>query len=848
MTLKNRLLDTITPKEYFITLKPDMRRFTFLGEEILVCTVKKPTNDIVLHAKNLIITQAVLLLDGKEYEAEFSYNKKDMTVVFHFPKKLPKGEQKLKISFRGVIGEKLRGWYKSAYTVGKEKRHMATTQFEEIGAREVFPGIDDPLAKAVFHISLVIPKELTAIANTIDTHVTEHEAGYKTVQFAPTPKMATYALAFIVGEFEYIEGKTESGVKVRVFVTPGKKSQAQFALETCIKMLPFYEKYFAIAYPLPVLDLIAIPDFDAGAMENWGAITAREAALLIDNEQSTAANKQWVATVIAHELTHMWFGNLVTMKWWDDLWLNEGFASYMEYVGVNAIFPQWNVWAQFAVLDHNRAMGLDSLENTHPIQATITDVEKIAEIFDEVSYSKGASVIQMLAVFLGEKDFQDGLRYYLQTYAYGNAETSNLWTALEKVSKKPVKQIMDSFTKKPGHPLLTVKKHSNMVTLSQTRFYSSAKSREASRDKTIWTIPLTHIIDGKEETMLFDKREKSYPMHGSWVKVNRNETSFARAIYDEALYEHLKKPIEQKLLGSVDRMGVLRDAFDSAESGYHSVDKALSLAESYIYESSYTVWVNLIGKIGKVENLIQDEKVRKAYYAYARSLFAHSGKKIGWKKSLQDSHEDILLRSLILGSLITYKDKEAIAKAQQLFTKVVKNRDSVDTDIRGIVYAAAAENGGIKEFELLRDMYIAEELSAEKNRIGGAMCLFEDPMLIQKALAFSLSDHVRTQDIGRFLVFSFGNRKGREVSWEFIKAHWNELLEKMDGLSMGWMVEGAASVTDKKMFADIKQFFAHHPHPKLEKSMGQVLEQIESQIAWAHRDGKAIENFLKNRV
>ena len=848
MNNKQRLLDIISPVSYDITLRPDMRQFTFTGEETVIFFVKKPTNDIVLHAKNLIITQAVLLLDGKEHEAEIVYNKKDMTVVFHFAEKLAKGEQKIHITFSGIIGEQLKGWYKSAYAVNGEKRHMATTQFEEIGARQVFPSIDDPSAKAVFHISLVVPKALTAIANTIDTHVVEHEDGYKTVTFAPTPKMATYALAFIVGEFDFLEGMTSSGVRVRVFVTPGKKSQAQFALDTAIKMLPFYEKYFDIAYPLPVLDFIAIPDFDAGAMENWGAITAREAALLIDDLQSTASNKQLVAVVIAHELTHMWFGNLVTMKWWDDLWLNEGFASYMEYVGVHAIFPDWNMWEQFAVLDHNRAMGLDSLENTHPIQVKITDVEKIGEIFDEVSYSKGASVIQMLAVYLGEKDFRDGLRLYLKTYSYSNAETNNLWEALEKVSKKPVKKIMDAFTQKPGHPLLTAKKHGDMLTLSQTRFYSSMSSRKTSKDTTVWVVPLTNVWDEKEATLLFEEKEKSYPFHGNWVKINRNETSFARVIYDEALYENLKNPIEQKLLGSIDRMGVLRDAFDSAESGYQSVAHALNLAQSYVNESSYTVWANLVGKIGKVENLIQDEKVREAYYAYARSLFEKIGKKVGWEKKTTDSHEDILLRSLILGARVTYKDKQTIAKAQELFAEVIKNKENVDTNIRGVLYAAVAENGGIKEFEILRDMYIAEELSAEKNRIGGAMCLFEDPSIVKKTLDFSLSDHVRTQDIGRFLVFSFGNRKGREVTWEFVTTHWDELLEKMEGLSLDWIIEGAASVVSEKLFSDIKTFFASHPHPKLEKRMKQVVEQIESNIAWKNRDRESIEKFLQSKV
>src|SRR3989344_3967776 len=292
---------------------------------------------------------------------------------------------------------------------------MATTQFESTDARRAFPCVDEPAAKAVFDVTLMVPDHCTAISNTIPTEVQEHESGYKIMRFAPTPKMSTYLLAFIVGEFEYVEGKTKEAVLVRVFTTPGKKKQAHFALEVTIKTLSFFNEYFAIPYPLPVLDLIAIPDFSSGAMENWGAITYREAALLVDPEHSSAHTKQWVALVIAHELAHQWFGNLVTMKWWTHLWLNEGFASYIEYLAVDHLFPSWQIWDRFVVADLAQALKLDALANTHPIEVPVHHPDEISEIFDAVSYSKGASVIRMLAEYIGEKDFRDGLRHYLRT-------------------------------------------------------------------------------------------------------------------------------------------------------------------------------------------------------------------------------------------------------------------------------------------------------------------------------------------------------------------------------------------------------------------------------------------------
>ncbi|HYK08497.1 MAG TPA: M1 family metallopeptidase [Candidatus Eisenbacteria bacterium] len=848
MTDKDRLLHQIKPLEYTLLFKPNLESFTFSAEESLLCDVLTPTKKITLHAHNLEVAKASLVVNGEEHIAEISYNKKSKTVTLTFPQTLQKGQHTLDLLFSGKISNTLRGWYKSAYTVGGEKRHLATTQFEEIGAREVFVSIDDPLAKAIFNVSFVIPSHLTAISNTIDTVVAEHD-GFKTVQFAPTPKMSSYALAFIVGDFEYIEKKITSGVNVRVFVTPGKKSQAQFALETVVKMLPFYEKYFDIAYPLPVLDLIAIPDFDAGAMENWGAITAREVALLVDEEQTSSANKQWVATVIAHELTHMWFGNLVTMKWWDDLWLNEGFASYMEYVGLHEFFPQWNVWEQFAVLDHNRALGLDSLENTHPIQAQITDVEKVSEIFDAVSYSKGACVIQMLVNFLGEKDFQKGLQIYLKKHQYGNAETQDLWNSLEEASGKKIKNMIHAYTSQPGHPLVQVTSNNNSLTLSQTRFYSSLLSRKNSQDTTLWQIPLSvqKPTSTTEEIFLKDV-SLTVPFSDSWIKLNKGETSFARVMYDAKVYKNFQQPIEQKVLSSIDRMGLVRDAFDSAESGYLPTDNALLLAKNYTKEDSYIVWAALLGKLGTIENLLSQDALLPSFHMFVRHLLGEIKKKTTWEKRPTDSHSDILLRSTILASLTQYEDKETIAKALELFTQIAKNNKSIDTDIRGVVYAAVAENGEVKEYETLQQLYIQEELATEKNRIGNALCLFSDKLLIQKTLEFSLSEHVRTQDIGRFLVMSFGNKKGKSITWNFIKTHWDELLEKMAGIGMDWIIEGASSVVEENLAEDIKKFFATHPHPKLERTMKQVIEQIESNRDWLKRDREAIENFLSKAV
>ncbi|MDO8639125.1 MAG: M1 family metallopeptidase, partial [Candidatus Daviesbacteria bacterium] len=492
--MKNiRLPSYIKPERYKIRLNPNLDEFIFTGEETIYFILEKAVNKITLHSAELEIISAEFIHTNKEvWAGKISYDEKAETVTLTFPKKLPTGKGKLHLTFKGILNEKMRGFYRSKYEVEGKIKHLATTQFESTDARRAFPCFDEPAQKSIFEVSLVIPSNTRAISNTVETVVGEHLPGYQVVEFAPTPKMSTYLLAFIVGEFDYIESKTEQGVKLRVFTTPGKKEQAKFALKVGIKCMDFYHHYFGVPYPLEVLDMIAIPDFAAGAMENWGAVTYRESTLLVDEERSSTANKQWIALVIAHELAHQWFGNLVTMQWWNDLWLNEGFASFVEYLAIDSIFPDWDIWTQFVLNEMGDAFSLDSLKNTHPIEVPVFHPSEISEIFDKVSYAKGAVVLRMLWQYLGEKDFQKGLQVYLKKYSFGNASTKDLWDVLEKVSGKPVGKVMKNWTQKAGHPVVNVEfriKNSELR-LIQSRFFSSPISKKESKDKTIWSIPI----------------------------------------------------------------------------------------------------------------------------------------------------------------------------------------------------------------------------------------------------------------------------------------------------------------------------------------------------------------------
>lgn len=824
---KHRLPVHVRPERYKIILKPDLEKFIFEGEETIYLTLDKPTKEITLHSVDLKILSVEWVHSGKEnWVGKISYDKKAETATFKFPKSLEKGKGELRLKFKGILNDKMRGFYRSKYTLGGLDKHLATTQFESTDARRAFPCFDEPAKKAIFDVTLMIPSHLTAISNTVESSVKEHEAGVKIVEFEPTPKMSTYLLAFLVGEFEYIEGKSRNGIVVRVFTTPGKKDQAKFALEVGIKCMDFYEKYFDIKYPLPVLDMIAIPDFAAGAMENWGAVTYRESTLLVDPEKSSVGNKQWVALVIAHELAHQWFGNLVTMEWWTHLWLNEGFASFIEYLAIDEIFPSWDIWTQFVTNEMGVAFQLDALKNTHPIEVEVGDPAEISEIFDKVSYSKGASILRMLWIYLGEKDFQKGLQHYLKKHAYGNAQTEDLWKALSEVSGKDVAKIMVNWTSQAGHPVIRVEESGKDLKLTQSRFFSSPISKIESKDSTIWSIPL----DGK----LMD--QKSMMVSGKG-KLNLGEASFVRIDYPGVVTGQ----------SAVDRLGLVRDSFDLAQSGDSPTTLALKLLESYKEEEDYTVWAEITAHLSQFDSLLAYESFYEDFRKYGKEIYSGIGKKMGWEKKKSDKHIDGLLRGMVLYKLGSFGDQETIKKAQSLFLQERTGSfgKKIDPDLKGVVYNLVAENGGEKEWKKLVKMYKEEDNQQERDRIGRALGLFESKSLLKKTLQFAISKDVRFQNSLQIIASVWGNPNGRYLAWEFVKKNWKMLKERYAGGHYFVRVFGPAGeftkVSDAK---DIESFVKKNPTPEAERTIAQVLEQIYSNAEWLKRDRESIKKFL----
>lgn len=842
-----RLPRHILPERYALTLRPDLESFTFQGEEVISVTITKADKQVTLHAQDLeIVTAEFVHAKQGTWTSRITYDKKAETATLTFPKALPKGKGKLQLVFRGVLNDKLRGYYRSTYEYEGKSQHLATTQFEATDARRAFPCFDEPNIKAVFDVTLIVPNEHEAISNTLPAVVKEHEAGFKAIRFAPTPKMSTYLLAFISGDLEYIEKKTRSGVRVRVFTTKGKSKQARFSLEIAVKILDFFEKYFEVKYPLPALDLIAIPDFSSAAMENWGAVTFRELALLVNEEHSSLATKQYVAIVVAHELAHQWFGNLVTMDWWTHLWLNEGFASYIEYVAVDHLYPEWNMWAQFMALDFAAGMDKDQLKNTHPIEVEVHHPNDIDEIFDDISYRKGSSVIRMLAAYMGAESFRKGLAYYLKKHAYKNATTSDLWKSLEKVSGKPITKLMSVWTETPGFPLLSATQDEQGIVVSQERFFVHPGAKGTSQ---IWPVPVHFSTGGKKDQAVL-VTQKTSRLSGivaePYVKLNAQAVGFYRVAYSDELLQKIARGLEDGAFSVVDRWQLVNDAWTLALAGKASTAAALDISFSLAKETDYNVLSEVLSGLLRLGLFYKQEKWFSQYQARVRALVAPLVRRLTFLPKPGDSENDTLLRPLVLLVAGTYGDEEVIARALKLFTlSVRKGTESIPADLRAVVYRLVAFVGGAPELQYFKTLY-KHASQEEQNRLTRAMCSFPKPELVKKALEFSMTSAVRSQDAWRFVGAAMHEPACHPMVFQFVKSNWAWYMERYGsgGHALSRVVEAFGGVFDEKVYRDVKQFFHKKPVPGAERTVQQTLEQIETTILWQKKARAEVVAFL----
>ena len=842
----------VTPRRYRLRLQPDLDSFTFSGDQAVDIEILEPTSSITLNAMDLWIRGASVSVDGTAIAAgTISLDSSNETATLEFGQELSTGPARLDMSFTGVLNDKLLGFYRSEYiSQDGQARYLATTQFEATDARRAFPCWDEPARKASFDVTLVFAEGLQAVANTPAVEETSPGPGLKSVRFAETPVMSTYLLAFIVGDLVSIEADAANGTRMGIWTTPGKEDQAQFALDTSVKLLGYFNDYFGIPYPLPKLDHIAIPDFAAGAMENWGAITYRETALLVDPVNSSAGTRQRVAEVVAHEMAHMWFGDLVTMEWWDDLWLNESFASWMGTKAVDWLFPDWEMWTQFVNMDTNRALSLDGLKNSHPIEQEVKNPAEVSQLFDAISYSKGASVIRMLEQFLGPETFRQGLNRYLSNNMYANARTQDLWSALEEESGQPVTSIMDSWVKQMGYPVLQVdseraEEHLEL-SMSQERFVydrplGPGSPEDGGSDPEVWQVPVTVNSGGEASAAtVMEGRETrlEMPAVGGWFKVNTGQTGFFRVNYSNDDWQRLVPAVSSLELSATDRLGVQNDAYALSKAGLLPISQFLELAGAYVNETDASVWSDLASNLRDIEQLIAGDPVHPAYQEFARGLFGPAARRAGWGPRPGDGHLDALLRTTVLGQAGSYEDREVLREATVQFQRYLSDHDSVHPDLRGVVCSLAAQAGDRSTYDRLWELEGQASLQEEKIRLLLALTRFQDTGLLNETLERALSSRVRSQDTITVVGGVAANIRGREPAWEFVKSNWAEFDRRYGSGGFGLMrlVSICSSFNTEEKMADVERFFTDHPTPAAERTIRQALERMRLNINWLERN------------
>ena len=814
----------VIPINYELMFEPLFHNFKFNGEEVITLNLSKPTNSIKIDAAELSIKESHIIHGGKIISSESSLNEKDEKLTIKLAKKI-KGKAKLSIKFTGTLNDRLLGFYKSQYKDKKGKtKYIATTQFEAADARRAFPCWDEPAVKATFDVSLLVDKHLDAISNM--PVISKKKTGTKILhKFGRTPIMSTYLLYLGVGEFEYLHGKLRN-IKIRIVTTKGNKNKGKLSLDFTKKFLGEYEKYFGIKYPLPKLDMIAIPDFAAGAMENWGAITFREAILLYDAKTSSTRTKQYIAEVISHELAHQWFGNLVTMKWWNDLWLNESFATFMATKIVNKFYPEWDLWDQFLGDAMLEAMSLDALKNSHPINVDVKHPAQIREIFDAISYDKGGNVLRMLENYVGIENFRKGLKYYLTQHKYSNAEGQDLWKSIGRVAHKPVDAMMKTWIDQVGYPVVDVKRNNSKVSLTQRRFLSDGSISSKNR----WSIPI-HIEEGNHESSILMKSQKSVVslknIDSNFI-VNSGRYGFYRVQYDDNSLAQLELLIDEKILNHVDRWSLQNDLFSQCVSGTKQIQEYLDFTTSYHDEDNYITLQNLAQNLYYLYKLTRKEKFSDEIRTYTAQFLGTIFDRLGWDSQKNEKHTNALLRSFVITALGKLGDKEILNEARKRFNKFLKNKNSLAADLQEPVFVLVAWQGNEKTYNKLLSLYKKSTLQEEKIRFLMAMCNFKQKNLLLKTLALSLTPEVRSQNIRVPIMGVSANIYGSDILWPWLKNNWKKLVRRfgVGNPLANRIVASIGSVIDDKQEKDIRKFFKRMPLPGTERVIEQTLERV----------------------
>ncbi|KAI6226405.1 Aminopeptidase [Aphelenchoides fujianensis] len=663
------------PAHYWLALEPCLKTFRFNGKEVIDVEVLEPTRFLKLHADEIEIKQAALkFLDGKEWSnLNVKLDKRWKTLTVELPAALPPQSVKLCLDFVGEHNETMAGFYRSSYkNAAGETRTIVSTQFESESARKAFPCWDEPVYKARFDIELTVDPALTALSNTNVIAETKTADGRKQLKYATTPLMSSYLVAFAVGDFEYLETTSKAGVLMRVYTMPGKKAEGAYALEVATRVLDYFNEWFDNAYPLPKCDLIAIPNFAMGAMENWGLVTFREVLVLM-NEQTSHAVRRQASITIAHELAHFWFGDLTTMKWWNDLWLKEGFASFMSYVVLGDLYPQLNVWTSFLSDEVASALSLDALRSSHPIEVPINDPSELTSIYDSITYDKSNTLLRMLYRYLGPEKFKDGLRRYVHKHQYANTVTTDLWAALSEASGEDIGRLMASWTQQMGFPVLSVNVETSggarTLRLQQTRFLA-----DGTTDDTRWLIPVTVATKaGVQQKFVMSEKEHSVTLEGlqadDWIKVNHEFSGFFRVQYPDDTLQRLMAAVQAGQLNALDRFNLANDLYALVKSGRASAAQFLALYGASGGEDEFIVWSTLDGGVRALLNVLEhhDAELKRRLERFVQKTLEPVIRRLGFEAQPGEDPHRSMLRGLVLSTLSKVGHEETTRVALQQF-------------------------------------------------------------------------------------------------------------------------------------------------------------------------------------
>jgi aminopeptidase N len=819
-----RLPTSAKPTHYTLALTPDIAAATFSGTETIDITLAQPTKAITLNAIELQIQSVTA--NGRPGTVSFDPAKEQAT--FTFPKTLPAGHVTLTDAFTGILNDKLRGFYLSKTAT----RNYAVTQFESTDARRAFPSFDEPAFKATFSISLTVANGDSVISNTnILTDTPAAAAGKHTVTFAETPKMSTYLVAFLVGDFDCSTHGESDGVPIRVCSTPDKVKLTHFALEAAEHFLSYYDTYFGIKYPMPKLDLIAIPDFEAGAMENFGAITYRETDLLVDDSDGIGAKKN-VASVVAHEMAHQWFGDMVTMQWWDNIWLNEGFATWMQDKAAGEWHPDWH-YEQGVASDLDSTLNSDASRTTHPIRATANTPDEINQMFDGISYGKAGAVIGMVENWLGPEVFRQGVHNYLEAHLYANATAEDFWNAQTSTSHQPVDKVMSSFIDKPGVPLLTFTPSTGeSIPVSQARFFldpPTSASGQPTPNPQGWVIPVCLKSSATPQCQLISSSTPSVtlPAGAPFFYANAADKGYFRTIYTPTQLQAIDAHVESSLTVP-ERIGFLGDRWALTRAGNASVGDFLDLALAVKSDPSADVLDTSLGSILNIYDRIASDEDRPRLAALVRAQYGpvyDALSATGGDKATYDQHQE---RTELFDALGTAGDPDILAQARAITAQLFSGKQPADTDLVDASVSLSAASGDEDFYN--RVLTVSQRTTDPNLQIESLQILtrFRSPVFVTRTLDYAVSGAVRNQDSWILIAIELSQRQTRDIAWPWVQAHWDKVAAQLTTSSGGQLVGATGSFCSADAHQQVATFFATHKVDAADRSLAKALDAIDA--------------------